>query len=131
MSSARCTVHKNDSLKWVRRSRRDTGYCSGVAGQPSAPSVSRVLRASWLASGLRLTFSPLLWCCRTPPSAPPMTGAPPLPWDIATPPPLHPRTSSCCSGEPSLPPPRQVRRCRPHGAHAAIFGTPCPLEYVG
>jgi hypothetical protein len=47
--------------------------------RPSAPSVSRVLRASGLTSGMRLTFSLLLRCCRTPPPAPPMTGAPPPP----------------------------------------------------
>jgi hypothetical protein len=30
---AQCTMHdsQNDTLKWARRSRRDTGYCDGVA----------------------------------------------------------------------------------------------------
>jgi hypothetical protein len=74
---------------------------------------------------------PLLRYCRTPPLVPPVTGAPPPPCDIAAPPLLHPRTSSCCSGEPSLPPPCQAHCLRPHGAHATVSGTPCPQEHAG
>jgi hypothetical protein len=100
--------------------------------RPSAPSVSRVLRALWLASGVRLTFSPLLWCCRTPPLVPPVTGVPLPLLDIAASPPLRPRTSSRYLGEPSPPPPpHQACPHRPHGAHAAIFGTPCPPKHAG
>jgi hypothetical protein len=62
--------------------------------------------------------------------APPVTGVPPPPWDIIVPPPLRPCTSSCCSAEPSTPPPRQVHCRRPHGAHVAFFGTPCPPEHA-
>jgi hypothetical protein len=63
-----------------------------------------VLRASWLASGVHLTLSFPLRCCRTLPLAPPVTGVPPPPWDITVPPPLRPHTLSRCSGEPSPPP---------------------------
>jgi hypothetical protein len=89
-----------------------------------------VLRASWLASGVRLTLSLPLRHYRTPPLVPPVSGAPPPPWDITVPPPLRPCTSSRCSGEPSMPPPRLARCRHPHGAHAAFFGTRGPPEYA-
>jgi hypothetical protein len=44
--------------------------------------------------------------------------------------PLRPRTSSCCSGEPSPPPPRQAHYHRPHSAHTAIPKTPCPPDHM-
>jgi hypothetical protein len=94
-----------------------------LLGMPALP-------ASWLASGLHLTLSLPHWHCRTLPPVPPVTRAPLPPWDIAAPPPLRPPTSSRCSGEPSLPPPCQVRCRRPHGAHAVFFGAPCQLEHA-
>jgi hypothetical protein len=60
-----------------------------------------------------------------------MIRAPPPLWDSAAPPPLLPHTSSRCLGEPSPPPPRQVRHRRPHSGHTTIFGTPCPPEHAG
>jgi hypothetical protein len=59
-----------------------------------------------------------------------VTGAPPPLWDSAAPPPLHPRTSSHCSGEPSPPPPHQAHHRRPHGAHTAVSGTPCSSQHA-
>jgi hypothetical protein len=72
-------------------------------GEPGPPCV---VAHKWRVPHLL----PLLRCCRTPPPVPPVIGVPPPTWDIAALPPLRPRTSSRCSGEPSPPPSRCSRR---------------------
>jgi hypothetical protein len=77
------------------------------------------------------SFPSKIWLCLTIAVFPGAAGARPDPaahrsppdvdYHLCAPPPLRPRTSSCCSGEPSPPPPHQARCRRPHSAHAAFF----------
>jgi hypothetical protein len=73
----------------------------------SEPGPLCVVACMWHAPHLL----PLLWCCRTPPLVPPLTGAPPPPWDIAA---LPHQARRLCSGEPSPLPPHQSHRRLPH-----------------
>jgi hypothetical protein len=82
------------SLPHQRESEPSSASTFRPLGEPGPPCV---MARKWCAPHL-LPSPPVL---RTPPLAPPMTGAPSPLWDIAAPPPLRPRTSSRCSGEPS------------------------------